>query len=50
MLRKIRVDQLQLGMQLHELCGSWLDHPFWKRRFVLRDEADLVKLRHSGVL
>ena len=50
MLRKIRVDQLHLGMQLHELCGSWLDHPFWKKRFVLRDEADLVKLRQSGVV
>jgi HD-GYP domain-containing protein (c-di-GMP phosphodiesterase class II) len=50
MLRKIRVDQLKLGMQLHELCGSWLDHPFWKKRFVLRDEGDLVKLRNSGVV
>jgi len=50
MLRKIRVDQLRLGMQLHELCGSWLDHPFWKKRFVLRDEGDLVKLRNSGVV
>ncbi len=50
MLRKIRVDQLRLGMQLHELCGSWLDHPFWKKRFVLRDESDLRKLRTSGVV
>lgn len=49
MLRKIRVDQLRLGMQLHELCGSWLDHPFWKKRFVLRSEDDLEKLRLSGV-
>lgn len=50
MLRKIRVDQLRLGMQLHELCGSWLDHPFWKKRFVLKDESDLQKLRASGVV
>ncbi len=50
MLRKIRVDQLRLGMQLHELCGSWLDHPFWKKRFVLKDEADLAKLRASAVV
>ena len=50
MLRKIRVDQLRLGMQLHELCGSWLDHPFWKKRFVLKDESDLQKLRSSGVV
>jgi len=40
MLQKIRVDQLRLGMHLHELCGAWLDHPFWKTKFVLRDPAD----------
>lgn len=49
MLKKIRVDQLQLGMHLHELCGAWLDHPFWKSSFLVRDPQDLVKLRASGV-
>ncbi|MBN8494590.1 MAG: DUF3391 domain-containing protein, partial [Burkholderiales bacterium] len=37
MLKTIRVDQLTLGMHLHSLCGSWLEHPFWKTRFVLQD-------------
>ena len=49
MLKKIRVDQVRLGMHLHELVGAWLEHPFWKMRFVLRDPADLAKLRASGV-
>jgi hypothetical protein len=49
MLQKIRVDQLCLGMHLHELCGAWLDHPFWKTKFILRDPADLKKLRESGI-
>ncbi len=49
MLQKISVDQLRLGMHLHELCGAWLDHPFWKSKFVLRDRADLKKLLDSGV-
>jgi putative nucleotidyltransferase with HDIG domain len=49
MLKKIRIDQLCLGMHLHELCGTWLDHPFWKSKFLLRDAADLAKLRASGV-
>lgn len=48
-LKKVRVDQLRLGMHLQELCGNWIDHPFWKTQFVLRDTADLVKLRDSGV-
>jgi len=49
MHKTIRVDQLRLGMHLHSLCGAWLEHPFWKTRFVLQDPADLDKLRASGV-
>ncbi len=40
---------MRLGMHLHELCGAWLDHPFWKTKFVLRDSADLSKLQDSGI-
>ena len=49
MLKTVDVAQLRLGMFLHGLDGSWLDHPFWKSRFVLRDAADLARLRASGV-
>jgi HD-GYP domain-containing protein (c-di-GMP phosphodiesterase class II) len=49
MHKTIRIDQLRLGMHLHSLGGPWLDHPFWKTRFVLGDPADLAKLRASGV-
>lgn len=49
MLKKIRIDELRLGMHLHGLCGSWLDHPLWRTRFVVHDVRDLEKLRASGV-
>jgi HD-GYP domain-containing protein (c-di-GMP phosphodiesterase class II) len=49
MLQKIAVVDLRLGMHLHELCGTWLDHPFWRCKFVLADAADLAKLHASGV-
>lgn len=49
MLQKIAVIDLRLGMHLHELCGTWLDHPFWRCKFVLADAADLAKLHASGV-
>jgi HD-GYP domain-containing protein (c-di-GMP phosphodiesterase class II) len=48
-LKKIRVEELELGMHLHKLCGAWLSHPFWRVKFVLRDPADLERLRASGV-
>jgi len=49
MLKKIRVDQVRLGMHLHAMEGAWIDHPFWKTRFVITDAADLRKLRDSSV-
>lgn len=49
MLKKIPVEELRLGMHLHAMCGAWLDHPFWRTKFVLRDPADLEKLRGSSV-
>jgi HD-GYP domain-containing protein (c-di-GMP phosphodiesterase class II) len=48
-LKLVPVDQVRLGMHLHALDGPWLDHPFWKTRFVLRDPADLKRLRDSKV-
>ena len=49
MLKKISINELRLGMHLHELCGAWLEHPFWKTRFVLTDATDLEKLGLSGI-
>lgn len=47
--KKIPVSQLRLGMFLQSLEGNWLDHPFWKTRFVLNDPADLQRLVDSPV-
>lgn len=49
MLKKISVDQLRIGMHVHKLEGKWIDHPFWKTRFVLDDPADLERVRRSGL-
>ena len=50
MLKKIRVDQVRLGMHLHALEGAWMDHPFWKTRFVIRDDEQLKKLQDSVIV
>jgi putative nucleotidyltransferase with HDIG domain len=49
MLKKIPVNKVRLGMHIHSLDGAWLDHPFWKSKFVLRDPAELAQLRASGI-
>lgn len=50
MLKKIPVSEVQVGMFLHELAGtSWLKHPYWKSKFLIRTEAELERLRLSTV-
>jgi HD-GYP domain-containing protein (c-di-GMP phosphodiesterase class II) len=49
MLKKIAVEQLRIGMHVHKLEGKWIDHPFWKTRFLLESTADLQRMRDSGL-
>jgi len=49
MLKRIRTEDVALGMFLHKLEGSWLSHSFWKRRFLLEDMEQLVDLKSSDV-
>jgi HD-GYP domain-containing protein (c-di-GMP phosphodiesterase class II) len=50
MRKKVKVVDLQLGMFVDELCGSWMDHPFWKTAFKLANQKDLQTLRESNVM
>lgn len=49
MLKTIPTHQVTLGMHIHALNGAWIDHPFWKSKFVLNDPEDLKKLRASSI-
>lgn len=49
MLKKIRVEQLTLGMHLKEFCGSWMEHPFWRTGFVVVDVKDIQSILASSI-
>ena len=49
MLKKINTAQVRLGMHIHELCGPWMQHPFWRTKFILTDPEDLRRLTESGI-
>ena len=49
MLKRIRVDQLRVGMYLKEFCGSWMEHPFWRSSFVITDAKDIASIRASSI-
>ena len=49
MLKRVSTAQLKVGMFVHEFCGSWMDHPFWRAKFLLSDAADLKRIRDSSI-
>ncbi len=49
MLKKISTKEVRLGMHIHELKGSWVDHPFWKSKFIIDNPKDLAKLQTSVI-
>lgn len=49
MLKRISIQHLTLGMYLHDFCGSWMDHPFWRAKFVLKDPKDLARIKDTAI-
>ncbi|APW39627.1 phosphodiesterase [Rhodoferax koreense] len=49
MLKRISTQQLRLGMYIEEFCGTWMEHPFWRSGFVLRNAKDLERILATSV-
>lgn len=49
MLKRVTTSDIELGMFIHKLEGSWFSHPFWKSKFLLEDPEMLATLRESDV-
>ncbi|MCG2575889.1 HD-GYP domain-containing protein [Dechloromonas sp. XY25] len=49
MIRKISIDQLQPGMYVVDLHKRWLDHSIWIKRFKVRDDEHIWKLKDEGI-
>jgi putative nucleotidyltransferase with HDIG domain len=49
MLKRIAVADVRVGMHIHEFCGAWMDHPFWKAKFLLETDKDLQRIKSSSI-
>ncbi|WP_339525497.1 HD-GYP domain-containing protein [Pseudomonas sp. EA_35y_Pfl2_R111] len=49
MLKCIAVTDVRVGMYIHEFCGAWMDHPFWKSKFLLKSQKDLQRIQASSI-
>jgi len=49
MVKKIKTEQLKVGMYIHDLNCGWLDHPFLKSRLKVTDEKLIEKIGSYGI-
>lgn len=47
MLKNIEIHELEIGMFVHKMDGSWFDHPFWQSNFLIEDHKRLHALKFS---
>jgi len=48
-IKRISIQQLQPGMFLHDLNCGWMEHPFLRNRFMIREESQIQKIREAGI-
>lgn len=44
MLKRVDASQLRVGMYVHDLDCSWIEHPFVRNRFMLSSEEEIHKI------
>jgi putative nucleotidyltransferase with HDIG domain len=49
MIKKIPVAQLRIGMHIHDLGCTWIDHSFFKNRFKVENSSMLNKVIAAGL-
>ena len=49
MIRKVKANQLKIGMYVNELDCDWSDHPFLIGSFKIKDEKTLAKIHAVGI-
>ena len=49
MIKTTPVSHLRMGMFVHDVNASWLDHSFWRSRFKVSDETDILRIKQSGI-
>lgn len=49
MVTRIDSNKLRLGMFIHKLGGSWMSHPFLRKKFLLKDAEDISRILEAGI-
>lgn len=49
MIKCIDITDLKVGMYIHDLNCDWTSHPFFRKRFLLKSDDEIVKISDAGI-
>ncbi len=49
MIKKINIEDIRMGMYVHDLNCSWMEHGFLRNQFLLKTEAGVEQIRRAGI-
>ncbi|WP_028535064.1 HD-GYP domain-containing protein [Paludibacterium yongneupense] len=49
MIKRIDIDELKVGMFVHDLNCDWMSHPFLRNRFLLKHDEEIRKIADAGI-
>ena len=49
MIKKIKVEQVKLGIFVHDFNCGWLQHPFLRNRVKIHSEQQVEKILSHGI-
>jgi len=49
MIKSVPKFQIRKGMYIQELQGAWINHPFWRKSFLLDDDKTLRQLKAADI-
>ncbi|MFH1853467.1 MAG: HD-GYP domain-containing protein [Candidatus Neomarinimicrobiota bacterium] len=49
MIKKIKIEQLEIGMYVHDFNCGWMTHPFYQSQLLVKNSAILNKIVKAGI-
>ncbi len=49
MIKSIDIADVKIGMYVHDLNCDWASHPFFRRRFLIKNAAEIAKIAEAGI-
>ncbi|MDC7692420.1 HD-GYP domain-containing protein [Vogesella indigofera] len=49
MIKNIDIADIKIGMYVHDLNCDWTSHPFFRKRFLIKNDAEIAKIVEAGI-